>query len=76
MKSLFNFYLDDDVKVKTIKKLNKVCGEESKGQLASFIRVQLNNFLNTPDDEIDLKLIQAIKDEYQYTTKKNKRSRL
>ena len=31
MKSLFNFYLDDDQKQKATAKLAKLCGDQTKG---------------------------------------------
>ena len=74
-KSLFNFYLDDDKKVETIAKLNRICGEENKGQLASYLRVCVNMLLTVPDDKVKQELIEAIKSEYVLTTKSNKRSR-
>ena len=75
-KTLFNFYLDDDVKKKVTDKITRLNGEQSKGQLASLIRVLLKQFLATPDDKVNPLLIQAIDAEYQLTTKQNKRSKM
>lgn len=76
MKNLFNFYLDDETKMQATNKLVRLCKEQAKGQLAALIRVLLNIFINTPDDKVDPLLIQAIAAEYEYTTKKNKRSKM
>ena len=54
-KSLFNLYLDDSVKQKAMAKLIRLNGETTKGQLASFIRVKINEFVQTPDEEVDKK---------------------
>lgn len=75
-KSLFNFYLDDEVKEKATEKLERLAGKKSKGQLASLIRVYLNVFLATPDNKISNELLEAVESEYQYSTKLNKRSKL
>lgn len=75
-KSLFNFYLDDNVKEKCIDKLTRICGKKEKGQLSALIRVLLNQFASTPDTKIDPLLIESIDAEYEYSQKKNKRSRL
>lgn len=75
-KSLFNFYLNDDVKEKCTVKLERLCGKKEKGQLASLIRVLLNQFAVTPDDKVDKLLLESINAEYMYTQTKNKRSRL
>lgn len=75
-KSLFNFYLDDNDKKTAMEKLKRICGEESKGQLASFFRVKLKQFLLTPDDKVDPALKECIAAEYELCQKCNKRSRL
>mgnify|MGYP003202277386 FL=1 len=75
-KSLFNFYLDDDIKKKATEKINRLAGEQNKGQLAALIRVLLKQFVATPDDKVNKLLIEAIAAEYEYSTKCNKRSRL
>ena len=76
MKRLFNFYLDDSDKVEVNLKLTRLIGEENKGQLASFIRVMIKQFIMTPDDKVNRNLLEAVKSEYTLTTKGNKRSRL
>lgn len=75
-KHIFNFYLDDDVKTQVNNKLNKLLGEQSKGQLAALIRVLLKQFAMTPDEKVNPLLLQAIFAEYEYSQKLNKRSRL
>lgn len=75
-KHIFNFYLDDDVKTQVNNKLNKLLGEQSKGQLAALIRVLLKQFVMTPDEKVNPLLLQAIFAEYEYSQKLNKRSRL
>ncbi len=76
MKNLFNFYLDEDVKNKVQSKLTRMAGDQPKGQLAALIRVLLAQFAATPDEKTNPLLIQAVQAEYEYTTKKNKRSNL
>ena len=75
-KSLFNFYLDDDLKEKVQDKILRLRGDEKKGQLAALIRVLLRQFAATPDEKVNPLLIEAIAAEYEYSTKLNKRSRL
>ncbi len=75
-KTLFNFYLDDDVKQEAIEKLVRLSGDKPKGQLASLIRVLLRQFIATPDEKVNKLLIEAVAAEYEYSAKLNKRSRL
>lgn len=75
-KSLFNFYLDDDDKDKAIAKLLRLNGESSKGQLSALIRVLIKQFNATPDEKVNPLLIQAVAAEYEFSTKRNKRSKL
>lgn len=75
-KNLFNFYLDDQIKKEATEKLVRLNGEQSKGQLASLIRVFLKIFVATPDDKVNPLLPQAVLAELEYTTKCNKRSAL
>lgn len=75
-KSLFNFYLEDDVKKEANYKLVRINGIQNKGQLAALIRVLLKQFIATPDEKVNPLLIQAIEAEYEYSTKRNKRSKL
>ena len=76
MKSLFNFYLDDEDKEKLMIKLAQLTGEKSKGQIAALLRVMIKQFLATPNDKVNILLIEALDAEYEYSAKKNKRSRL
>ena len=76
MKSLFNFYLDDEQKQKATAKLVKLCGDQPKGLLASFLRVQVKLFNATPEEKIDSRLIEAIAAEYEFSQTCNKRSNL
>jgi hypothetical protein len=75
-KSLFNFYLDDNVKEQVQNKLLRLTGDKPKGQIAALIRVLLNVFAQTPDEKINPLLIQAIEAEYEYSQKLNKRSNM
>jgi len=75
-KSLFNLYLDDSVKQKAMAKLIRLNGETTKGQLASFIRVKINEFVQTPDEEVDKKLLLNVLEELQECNRKGRVSRL
>lgn len=75
-KSLFNFYLDDDVKKQAQDKLVRLTGDQPKGQLASLIRILVKQFVATPDEKVNPLLVEAIYAEYEYSQKLNKRSRL
>lgn len=75
-KSLFNFYLDDDVKREAQDKLIRLTSDQPKGQLASLIRILVKQFVMTPDEKVNPLLIDAIAAEYEYSQKLNKRSRL
>lgn len=75
-KRLYNFYLDPQMKTELNEKLERLIGEKPKGSLASLIRVQLKQFLSTPDEKVNPLLIQAIDAEYEYSAKLNKRSRM
>jgi hypothetical protein len=74
-KTLFNFYLDDDLKAKVQSKISRLAGDQPKGQVAALIRVLLKQFVATPDDKTNPLLIDALCAEYEYSTKLNKRSR-
>lgn len=75
-KSLFNFYLDDDLKQQAQIKLVRLRKEQPKGQVAALIRVLLRQFVATPDEKVNPLLIEAIGAEYEYSQKLNKRSNL
>ena len=75
-KTLFNFYLDEDLKQEVQIKLVRLRKEQPKGQVAALIRVLLRQFAATPDEKINPLLIEAIGAEYEYSQKLNKRSRM
>lgn len=75
-KTLFNFYIEPELKEKAQAKITRMIGDQPKGQLAALIRVLLRQFVATPDDKTNPLLMEAIAAEYEYTAKKNKRSRL
>lgn len=75
-KSLFNFYLDDDLKQEVQAKLVRLTNDTPKGQLASLIRVLLKQFNATPDEKVNKDLIEAIAAEYVFSQTLNKRSRM
>lgn len=74
--NIFNFYLDDDLKMEVQHKISRLCGDQPKGQVAALIRVLLRQFALTPDEKTSKLLIEAIAAEYTYSAGKNKRSRL
>ena len=76
MKTLYNFYLDEDDKKKASEKLIRLNGVQEKGQLAALIRVLLKQFIATPDDKLSPLLKEAIKEEYVYSQTLNKRSKM
>ena len=75
-KRLFNLYLDDNDKMEATLKINRLAGDQPKGQLAALIRVLLKQFVVTPDDKINPLLIEAVAAEYEFSAKLNKRSKL
>lgn len=72
-KDLFNFYLDTDLKRQAINILEQKVGETSKGTLASFLRCCINNLVTGSNTLPD---VDQILQEYEYSSKKNKRSLL
>lgn len=72
--NLFNFYVDDDDKAKAIAKLDRLCGNSTKGKLAAFLRIQIKKFNATPDDKITKELLEAVDAEYVMCKNRNKRS--
>ena len=74
--NLFNFYVDDDDKAKAIDKLDRLCGNSTKGKLAAFLRIQIKKFNATPDDKITKELLEAVDAEYVMCKNRNKRSAL
>lgn len=75
-KEIFNFYIEPSLKREVQNKLGRLTHDSNKGQLASLIRVQLKLFAATPDDKINPLLLDAIAAEYEFSTHRNKRSRL
>lgn len=75
-KSLFNFYLDPELKNAAMDKIERLNGEKSKGQLSALLRVMIRQFVATPDDKVNPLLIKAIDAEYEYSAKLNKRSNM
>jgi hypothetical protein len=75
-KSLFNFYLDDNLKKDVQAKLTRLTNDTPKGQLASLIRILLKQFNATPDEKVNPLLLQAIEAEYVYSQTLNKRSKM
>lgn len=74
--NLFNFYVDDDDKAKAIAKLDRLCGNSTKGKLAAFLRIQIKKFNATSDDKITKELLEAVDAEYVMCKNRNKRSAL
>ena len=68
--------MDDNDKLAITEKLERISGKKEKGQLASFLRIQVKLFLATPDEKVDRNLINAIDAEYTTTVKSNKRSKM
>ena len=76
MKTLFNFYLDEDLKREVNEKLIRLNGVKNKGQLSALIRVLLRQFNMTPDENISPLLLACIDDEYEISATLNKSSKL
>ena len=74
-KSLYNFYLDDEKKKLATEKLERLCGEKTKGQLASYLRVCINRLIDVPDEKFDKTVLNSINEEYMTCLKLNKRSK-
>ena len=75
---LFNFYLDDLTKLQVLQKLRLLgLDTNAKGTLAAVMRVLLRYFADMPDTSNELAYIKAqVEEEYIFTAKKNKRSKL
>lgn len=71
-KSLFNFYLEDEMEQELDKKLARLLGTQNKGQKAALIRVLIKQFIFTPDKRVNPLLIKAIQEEYVYSTRLKK----
>jgi hypothetical protein len=74
--SAFTFYIDDLTKLSVIKKLKTLGIDEKKGSISATIRVLLRLFAEHNLDIWECDIVDLIKDEYLFTTKKNKRSSL
>ena len=75
-KTLYNFYLDDEVKKKCVEKLERLNGKQEKGQLSALIRVLLSRFAQVKDENESRDLLDAVALEYEITLRSNKRSKL
>ena len=75
-KTLYNFYLDDEVKKKCVEKLERLNGKQEKGQLSALIRVLLARFAQVKDENESRDLLDAVALEYEITLHSNKRSKL
>jgi hypothetical protein len=75
-KILHNFYVEERLKKEVSEKLDRLCGDTTKGKFSSLIRVLLKQFNATPDEKVNPLLIEALNAEYVYNVKLNKRSRL
>ena len=74
---LVTFYLDDETRLAVEQRLSSLVPEAKKGAMAPLIRVLLREFISLPFDDAYLtQYQQKIEEEYLYTTKKNKRSKL
>ena len=75
-KTLYNFYLDDEVKKKCVEKLERLNGKQEKGQLSALIRVLLARFAQVKDQNQSRALLDAVALEYEITLRSNKMSKL
>lgn len=75
-KEIFNFYIEPSLKKDVQSKLYRLVGELNKGTMSALIRVYLRLFVATPDDKINPKLLESLLAEYEFSTRKNKRSTL
>lgn len=73
---IFNFYIDEDTKLKAQLKLCEIGVVGEKGALAALIRVLLREFIDARDPATLSHIAQKVQENYTYTTKRNKRSRL
>ena len=75
--SSFTLYIDNNTKLAVQQRLSMLVPDANKGTMASLIRVLLRDFVSLPfDDSLLDSYKEAIEEEYLYTTKKNKRSKL
>ena len=73
---IFNFYIDEDTKLKAQLKLCEIGVVGEKGALAALIRVLLREFIDVRVTAAVTYIVQKVQSNYTYTTKRNKRSRL
>lgn len=73
---IFNFYIDEDTKLKAQLKLCEIGVVGEKGALAALIRVLLREFIDTTDPATLSRIASLVQANYTFTTKRNKRSRL
>lgn len=72
--SQFNFMLDDLTKLEALKKLKENGLDTKKGTLSALIRVLLAQFAESDSPEWIEYTCHLVRQEYLFTTKKNKRS--
>ena len=70
----FTFMLDDVTKLEVLKKLRENNLDTKKGSISALIRVLLAQFAETDSPEWTEVVCNAVREEYLFTTKKNKRS--
>lgn len=74
--SQFNFMLDDLTKLQVLKKLKENGLDTKKGSISALIRVLLAQFAESDSPEWIEYTCHLVKQEYLFTTKRNKRSTL
>lgn len=72
----FMFYLDDVTKLQVLQKLRENGLDTKKGTLSALIRVLLTQFAESDLPEWIELVCSQVEQEYVFTTKKNKRSKL
>ena len=72
----FTFMLDDLTKAEILRKLRENGQDTAKGTLSALIRVLLRQFAETDLPEWEELTYAQVEEEYLFTTKKNKRSKL
>ena len=72
----FMFYLDDVTKLQVLQKLRENGLDTKKGTLSALIRVLLTQFAESDLSEWIEMTCNQVEQEYLFTTKKNKRSKL
>ena len=72
----FMFYLDDVTKLQVLQKLRENGLDSAKGTISALIRVLLTQFAESDSPEWIEMTVAQVEEEYLFTTKKNKRSKL